>query len=150
VKIAKTRLWALIELAKAFQMRLGSIQPSQLYISSKKLDKVMKSLERSKPVSIEPIPIKKLGNQVVLLDGHTRAVAAFMLGLSEVPVYWEDEELDWEEYEICVEWCKKEGIHAISDLRSKIVPHKYYQVLWLDRCRRMQQDLEAERKTRLG
>ena len=89
-------------------MKLDSIQPSQLYISSKKLDSIMKSLERSKPVFVEPIPIKKLGNQVVFVDGHTRALAAFLLGLSAVPVYWEDEELDWEEYEICVEWCKEE------------------------------------------
>jgi len=133
---------------KAFQMKLDSIQPSQLYISSKKLDSIMKSLERSKPVSVEPIPIKKLGNQVIFVDGHTRALAAFLLGLSEVPVYWEDEELGWEEYEICVEWCKKEGIYTISDLKNRIVPHKDYQVLWLDKCRRMQQDLEAERKTR--
>jgi len=129
-------------------MKLDSIQPSQLYISSKKLDSIMKSLERSKPVSVEPIPIKKLGNQVIFVDGHTRALAALLLGLSEVPVYWEDEELDWEEYEICVEWCKKEGIHTISDLKNRIVSHKDYQVLWLDKCRKMQQDLEAKRKAR--
>lgn len=135
-------------MTKTFQMKLNSIQPSQLYVSSKKLDNIMKSLERSKTVSVEPIPIKKLGNQVVFVDGHTRALAAFLLGLSEVPVYWEDEELDWEEYEICVEWCKKEGIHVISDLKNRIVPHKDYQVLWLDKCRKMQQDLEAKRKTR--
>jgi hypothetical protein len=110
---------------------------------------VIKGLKRSEPVFVEPIPIKKLGDQVVFVDGHTRALAAFLLGLSEVPVYWEeDEELDWKEYEICVEWCKREGIFSISDLKNRIVPHNDYQALWLDRCRRMQQDLEAERKTR--
>jgi ParB-like chromosome segregation protein Spo0J len=77
---------SLIKVAKAFQMKLDSIQPSQLYISSKKLDSIVKSIERSKPVFVEPIPIKKLGNQVVFVDGHTRALAAFLLGLSEVPV----------------------------------------------------------------
>jgi len=138
----------MIGVTKTFQMKLDSIQPSQLYISSRKLDSIMKSLERSKLVFVEPIPIKKLGNQVIFVDGHTRALAAFLLGLSEVPVYWEDEELDWEEYEICVEWCKEEGIHTISDLKNRIVSHKDYQVLWLDKCRKMQQDLEAKRKTR--
>jgi len=138
----------MVGLTKAFQMKLDSIQPSQLYVSSKKLDSIMKSLERSKPVFVEPLPIKKLGNQVVFVDGHTRALAAFLLGLSAVPVYWEDEELDWEEYEICVAWCKKEGIHSISDLKSRIVSHKDYQVLWLDRCGKMQNDLEAKRRSR--
>ena len=129
-----------------FQMKLDSIQPSQLYISSEKLDSVMKSLEPSKPVFIEPIPIKTLETQVVFVDGHTRAFAAFLLGLSELPVYWEVEDLDWEEYEICVGWCKKEGIHTISDLKNRIVSPTDYQVLWLDRCGRMQEDLKEKRK----
>ena len=129
-----------------FQMKLNSIQPSQLYISSEKLDGIMKGLEQSNPVIIEPIPIKKLGNQVIFVDGHTRAFVAFSLGLSEIPVYWEDEDLDWEEYEICVEWCKEEGIYTISDLENRIVSPSDYQVLWLDRCERMQKDLEEKRK----
>jgi hypothetical protein len=65
---------------------------------------------------------------------------------SEIPVYWEDEELGWDEYEVCVRWCKEEGINTISDLKNRVVSHKYYQVLWLDRCRKMQQELEAKRK----
>ncbi|HVP15933.1 MAG TPA: nucleotidyltransferase [candidate division Zixibacteria bacterium] len=103
-------------------------------------------LPKSKPFSVKPIPVKKIGKQVVLVDGHTRAFAAFLFGLSDVAVYWEDEDLDWEEYEICVEWCKEEGIRTISDLKNRIVSDKDYQVLWLDRCERMQKDLEARRK----
>jgi hypothetical protein len=133
-------------MTKTLKMNLESIQPTQLYISSKRLDRIMRSLKQSKSVLAEPIPVKKLGDQVVFVDGHTRAFAAFLLGLSEVLVYWEDEELDWEEYEICVEWCKKEGIHSISDLKNRTVPPKDYQILWLDKCRRMQEDLQARRK----
>jgi hypothetical protein len=133
-------------MTNTFQMELHSIQPSQLYINSRKLDSIMKNLERSKPMLIEPIPIKKLGNQVVFVDGHTRALAAFLLGFSEIPVYWEDEELDWDEYEICVEWCKEEGIRTISDLKNRIVSPRNYQVLWLDRCGRMQKELKEKRK----
>ncbi|MGA2309824.1 MAG: ParB/Srx family N-terminal domain-containing protein [Candidatus Bathyarchaeia archaeon] len=100
----------------------------------------------SKPCFAEPVPVKKLGDQVVLVDGHTRAFAAFLLGFSEIPVEWEDEELDWEEYEVCVRWCKEEGIHTISDLKNRVISPKDYQVLWLDRCARMQRDLEEKRK----
>jgi hypothetical protein len=135
------------EMVNTFRMKLDSVQPSQLYINSEKLRYVMRLL-KSKPLSVKPIPVKKIGSQVVLVDGHTRAFAAFLLGLSNVPVYWEDEELDWEEYEICVEWCKEEGINTISDLKNRIVSDKDYQVLWLDRCGRMQKDLEAKRKAR--
>jgi hypothetical protein len=133
-------------MANVFQMKLDSIQPSQLYINSEKLGYVMKSHQQPNHVFVRPIPVKKLGDQVVFVDGHTRAFAAFLFGLSEIPVYWEDEELDWNEYEICVEWCKEEGIHTISDLKNRIVSDKDYQVLWLDRCGRMHKDLEKKRK----
>ncbi|MGD0979824.1 MAG: ParB N-terminal domain-containing protein [Candidatus Bathyarchaeia archaeon] len=118
-------------------------------MSSEKLDSVMRNLRQTKAIYVEPIPIKKLDNQIVLVDGHTRAFAAFLLGLSEIPVYWEDEELDWDEYRTCVKWCKEEGIITISDLKKRVIPHKDYEVLWLDRCKKMQTDMEIKRKTKL-
>lgn len=133
-------------MTETFMMKLNEIHPSQLYISSEKLSEVMKTFDSNKPKSIEPIPIKKLGNKIIFVDGHTRAFAAFLHNLSEVLVYWEDEELDWDAYEICVEWCKKEGIHTIGNLKCRVVPQKDYEILWYRRCEKMQQDLEAKRK----
>jgi hypothetical protein len=130
---------------KVFMMRLDEIQPSQLYISSEKLSAVMKTIDPVKPWAIEPIPIKKLGDRIIFVDGHTRAFAAFLRGFSMIPVYWEDEELDWDEYVICVDWCKKEGIRTIADLKGKVVPQKDYEILWYQRCEEMQRDL-AKRK----
>lgn len=106
----------------------------------------MREFKKSKPLSCRPIPVKRLGDQVVFVDGHTRAFAAFLLGFSEVPVYWEDEELGWDEYEVCVRWCKEEGIHTITDLKNRVVSREDYQVLWLDRCGKMQQELKAKKK----
>ena len=126
-------------------MKLADIQPSQLFISSKKLSEVMKAFDPNKPESIEPIPVKKLWNQAIFVDGHTRAFAAFLHGFSEVPVYWEYEELNWDAYEICEEWCKNEGIHTVGDLRDRVLPHEKYKVLWLRRCEKMQRDLQAKR-----
>jgi len=128
-------------MTKTFMMKLNAIQPSQLYISSEKLSKVMKASDPARPESIEPIPIKELGNKIVFVDGHTRAFAAFLHNISEVPAYWEDEELDWDAYEICVEWCKNEGIHTIADLKNRVVSQKDYEVLWYKRCEEMQKDL---------
>jgi len=106
----------------------------------------MKLFDLNKPESVEPIPIKKLGNRIIFVDGHTRAFAAFLHNLTEVSVYWETDELDWDAYEICVEWCKKEGIHTIADLKNRVVSQQDYEILWYRRCERMQQDLEAKRK----
>jgi hypothetical protein len=131
---------------KGFKMKLNAIQPSQLYISSEKLSEVMKAFDPTKPESLEPMPVKKLGNRIILVDGHTRALAAFIHDFSEVMVYWEDEELDWDEYEVCVKWCEDEGIRTIADLKNRIVSQEEYHVLWLKRCEKMQQELATKRR----
>lgn len=135
---------------KTFNVQVDSIQPTQLYISSAKLDYVLRVLEHSGKQDIEPIPIKELDGQIIMVDGHTRALASLLLGISEIPVYYwideeEDEKLDWDEYRICLQWCKEEGIHRISDLKNRIVPHKDYEVVWLDRCTKMIENLHARR-----
>ncbi len=53
--------------------------------------------------------------------------------------------MDWEEYRICVEWCKKEGIFTIADLKDKVVSPEEYEVLWYKRCEEMQKDLKERR-----
>ncbi|UCH32521.1 MAG: hypothetical protein JSV05_03845 [Candidatus Bathyarchaeota archaeon] len=132
-------------MTKVFLMELNEIQPSQLYVSSEKLNSVMENFV-SKPRLMEPIPIKKLGDQIIFVDGHTRAFAALLHRFPKVPVYWEDEELDWEAYEICVDWCKEEGIATIADLKGRVISHQEYEKRWYARCAQMQQDLQAKRQ----
>jgi len=134
------------KMTKTFMMKLQDIQPSQLYISSAKLAQVTKRYDPSKPETLKPVPLEKIDNETIFVDGHTRALAAFLKGLEEIRVFWEDEELDWDEYRICVEWCKKEGIRTIGDLKNRVISPRQYNVLWLKRCEKMQQDLEARRK----
>lgn len=133
-------------MAETFLIRLGQIQPSQLYVSREKLSRVMEVLDSGGPGSLEPIPVKELNGEIVSTDGHTRALALYMKGISETEVEWEDTDLDWEAYEICVAWCKEEGILSIADLRNRIVEPPEYQSLWLDRCSIMQEELEARRE----
>lgn len=131
--------------AETFTMSLDKIQPSQLYVSSEKLSRVLEVLGSGDSDSIEPIPVKELNGEIVSTDGHTRALVLHMKGFSEVEVVWEDTELDWEAYEVCVAWCKEEGIFSIADLRNRIIEPPEYQMLWLDRCRKMQKELETKR-----
>lgn len=125
-------------------VKLNKIQPTQLFISSDKLSEVLRTVDPKNPKSIEPLPIKKLGNEIIFVDGHTRAFAAFLLGFTEVPVYWEDEELDWDAYKICVKWCKKAKIRTIADLKDRVLPQKDYEVLWYKRCEEMQRKLQSK------
>jgi len=45
-----------------------------------------------------------------------------------------------------VEWCEKERIRTIGDLKDRVLPHEKYEVLWYDRCEKMQQDLKKRRQ----
>ncbi|NHJ14565.1 MAG: hypothetical protein EAX95_12875 [Candidatus Thorarchaeota archaeon] len=131
-----------------FNLRLEVIQPSQLYISSAKLNAVLKKMRSGELSRIDPIPIKVIDDEMVSTDGHTRGVAWFICGHEEVEAEWEDTEMDWEAYRICVQWCKDEGIHSIVDLKDRIIDHYEYEKLWLEKCRLMQEDLRLQREER--
>jgi len=127
-------------MSETFVMCLDELQPSQLYISEAKLAWVKEAGDLQ-----EPLPVKKLAGRVVLTDGHTRAFAAWQAGRSEIGVYWDPDELDWEAYEICVTWCEAAGIRTVADLAGRVVPPEEYDVVWLQRCARMQRALAEKR-----
>ena len=132
-------------MAPSFWLRIEQIQLSQLYISSAKLASVMRVFEEGKQDALEPIPIKEIDGMLVATDGHTRLLAWFLNGYREVECEWEDTEMDWDAYRVCMQWCREEGIQTIADLKSRIISPEDYEVLWLDRCRAMQQQLEMKR-----
>ena len=86
------------------------------------------------------------GGKTVFVDGHTRALAAYMYGVRRIPVYWECEDLDCEECLICVGRCDRVDIRTTADLEDKMVTAGAYRVLWLDRCAMMCLELEARRE----
>jgi hypothetical protein len=126
-----------------FLLSIDKIQLSQLYISSAKLAVVMKVFESGNEKELEPIPIKELDGNLVSTDGHTRLLAWYLHGYKEVECEWEDLEMDWDAYRICVQWCREENIDTIADLKDRILDPEEYQVLWLDRCRVMQDLLQS-------
>ena len=132
----------------SFDANLAELQPSQLYICAEKLAEVERSLRNASGRSMEPVPVKQLGSRAALTDGHTRAFAALQQGWESVPAYWETDELDWEAYEICVEWCHQEGIYSVADLRTRIITADQYEVLWYERCRAMHERLAQQREPR--
>ncbi|TXT57517.1 MAG: hypothetical protein BAJATHORv1_10219 [Candidatus Thorarchaeota archaeon] len=132
-------------MADTFTMKLDEIQPSQLYISQKKLKKIMKLFEKDLTHLIPPIPIKQLDGHMMSTDGHTRSLAWYLNGYTQVECEWEDSDLDWEAYSICIRWCIEEGIHSIINLKERIVPHDQYKIVWLERCQIMQDELAKKR-----
>ncbi|MBN2790616.1 MAG: hypothetical protein JXR69_10545 [Candidatus Delongbacteria bacterium] len=118
---------------------ISSLQPSQLYISEEKLAAVNTKLTNDIN-SYDPIPIKLLDKKIVITDGHTRLYALNKLGIKKAKVIWDEDELNWDLYKVCVKWCLSEKITTISDLDGRILNRTDYQKLWIDRCERMWTD----------
>jgi len=116
---------------KSLLMKLSAIQPSQLYINSVKLLKLINTLNKS---DMSPVPIKELNNDIIYTDGHTRALVYYLSGFDEIDVMWDEDELDWKAYTMCVKWCKEEGIFTIADLKDRIICAEDYRKLWIKRC----------------
>ena len=130
---------------KVFKYPLLQLQPSQLFISREKLTHVLKQIDFNLPEKMAPIPIKSLSEEIIYTDGHTRALAAHQRGLTEIPIVWDEDDLDWEAYEICVGWCMEEGIYTIADLKDRVISHQEYKKLWYERCTKMQNNLKEKR-----
>ncbi len=128
-----------------FLYPLAQLQPSQLYISEMKLARVWAQWQPPTLEALEPVPVKRLNGRAIYTDGHTRAFAAHRLGFTEVPAVWDEDELDWEAYQICVDWCLDVGIRTIADLAGRVVPPEQYEALWHARCQVMQDALALRR-----
>ena len=124
---------------------IAVLQPSQLFISKEKLENILSSIDFSGLSNIPTILIKAMRGELVMTDGHTRALAAYLAGLDRLPVYWEEDTLDWEAYRVCVAWCKAAGILSPADLADRVVSPDQYQILWLDRCQEMRDKLAEKR-----
>jgi hypothetical protein len=122
-------------------MDLKDIQPSQLYINSQKLNSVMKWFNPKDFNSYDALPVKNLNGRIVFTDGHTRAYAAYSEGVSKIKVYWDEDDLSWDAYQICVNWCNAEGIFNIGNLKNRILEPDAFDTLWIVKCKKMQREL---------
>jgi len=121
---------------------LAALHPSQLYISEEKLSRVRAWFDPKDLIGFDPIPVKRRADGLLYMtDGHTRAAAAYLAGLTEIPVCDEWEELDWAAYDICVSWCRQEGADTVAKLARRVLSPEEYQEKWNDRCDRMHKEL---------
>lgn len=133
-------------MSAVFRLSLDALQPSQLYISRAKLARVRGWWRPPRAKTLPPLPVRRLHGRIIYTDGHTRAFAAYRAGVEAVPVVWDEDELDWDAYQICVDWCRAAGIHTIKDLEGRVIAPEAYKRLWLERCAAMQAALEKARR----
>ena len=120
-----------------FELPLNALRPTQLCVSSDKLRSVQYALACSGISMLSPIPVVQYQQQWILTDGHTRALALYYRGDQRVRVCLESDPLDWNMYQICLNWCAEEQVMQIADLARRVVPHKTFEREWLQRCTNM-------------
>ena len=121
--------------------KLKELQPSQFYISEKKLCDIESWFDPADLSGFEPIPVKLLDGIPVMTDGHTRAVAALRAGLDAVPLVWDTDELDWDLYRFCVKECKKQNVLSPADLLDRIISADEYDEKWNKWCDTMHEQM---------
>ena len=131
-----------------FKLSINSIQPSQLFINTAKLDTVLKNYTCQQLQNEVIFPVIPLGGKPVFSDGHTRAYAALLHGITHLRVYWDPDELDYEMYQECVDWCLSEKITWIGHLNNWIITPQDYDRHWLERCKTMQEEVLKRRQNK--
>jgi len=116
-----------------FMLPISELTPSQLYISEEKLSAV-KSWFDGDTEKMDPIPIKRLAGRLLITDGHTRSVAAYLSGTEQLPCVWDTDDMDWAAYAGDINMCAEEGVLTVKDLSKRIVPAEAYKKLWHERC----------------
>ncbi|MGO1368943.1 hypothetical protein [Senegalia sp. (in: firmicutes)] len=104
-------------MTETLKMKILDIQPSQLFISEDKLKEVSKWLNHNTLKKYKPIPIKKLNGRIIFTDGHTRAFALYKIGVELI---------------------------NISKLEERIITKEDYEILWINRCKDLQNDLDKK------
>ncbi len=128
------------------ELKLKDLQPSQFYISAKKLKDIECWLDPADLSNFEPVPVKLLDDRPIMTDGHTRAVAAIRAGLNAVPLVWDEDELDWDMYRACVKACWERKIFSPMDLLARIISEEDYKEKWDRWCDVMQAEILQNRK----
>lgn len=116
-------------------------QPSQLYVDADRLRGVLEWFDFDAP-DYEPIPVIDLDDELVLSDGHTRAVVAYLSGADTLEVVPDPdrEALDLDLYGDCVTWCNEASVTRAADLVDRVVSRETFLEEWVARCQAVADD----------
>ncbi|MGT2785585.1 ParB/RepB/Spo0J family partition protein [Streptococcus merionis] len=121
------------------EFSIKDLQPSQFYLSREKIEAIQSWFKSQDLSRFEPISVKELDGQWIIVDGHSRLFVAYQAGLKTIPVALEKEDWNWDFYRYCIAETKKRGIEQISDLAAFQLSSSDYKTLWLDWCQRIYQ-----------
>ncbi|UPW00220.1 hypothetical protein M0R88_17115 [Halorussus gelatinilyticus] len=117
-----------------FAAPIDTVRPSQLYLNGLKLSFVTQWFDFADP-SYESLPVRNVGGDWMLTDGHTRAFVAYLSGAEELQVHRDPDDLPMDVYRECLRWCDEEGVTEIADLAGRALNDEDFEEKWVERCR---------------
>jgi len=113
------------------------LRPNNWFISREKLDRVREAWENGTQENLPPVLVTYIDGQASLIDGHSRAYAAFERGHTKILALVEDLkniEGSRELYLHIHNEGPRQGILCIADLADKILEPEDYQEKWIGFC----------------
>lgn len=120
-------------MSDAFTLPVAAPQPSQCYLNGRKVALACQWFDFDDP-DYDPIPVREVDGEWILLDGHTRAFLAAVAGSERLHVTETDEDLPMAVYRECVRWCRDEGVTEVADLVGRAVNADTFEEQWVARC----------------
>lgn len=118
-------------------LRLLGLRPNNWYINREKLERVRAAWENGKQDELPPVLVTDIDGELGLIDGHSRAFAAFERGETHINATIQDlENIEGssELYRHIHREGPKLGINSVADLRDRILPPEEHRRLWTGYC----------------
>ena len=115
------------------KVNIKNLQPTQLYLSEKKLKTIQNLYQSAETFNMDPISVLSFGDRLLITDGHHRAYQALLVGQDTISAEF-DRDGDDELYHLYAQACEKRKIYSVLDLKNHILPHDEYEAKWYNWC----------------
>ena len=115
------------------KVKIKNLQPTQLYLSEKKLKTIQNLYQSAETFNMDPISVLSFGDRLLITDGHHRAYQALLVGQDTISAEF-DRDGDDELYHLYAQACEKRKIYSVLDLKNHILPHDEYEAKWYNWC----------------
>lgn len=114
-------------------VRIADLHPTQLYLSEKKLQDIQMLYQSEENINVDPISILKVGNRLLITDGHHRAYQALLAGQDTISAEFDQDGGD-ALYALYAQACEERKIDSVLDLKHRILPQEEYEAKWYNWC----------------
>ena len=115
------------------KVNIKNLQPTQLYLSEKKLKAIQNLYQSAETFNMDPISVLSFGDRLLITDGHHRAYQAMLLGQDTISAEWDKDSGD-EIYALYAQVCEERKIYSVLDLKNHILSQDEYEAKWYNWC----------------